>query len=509
MSDAYEEDEGFFQEEEDFDDEVFENSDLEEEFDADNVVIDDYGFTVEKKRRKAYDVDYKVLSPKDLRVWQNEKIEQLTSIITLTREQALGLYRYFKWNREKLLEMYVDDPERTLHKAGVQQSDEKKHEVAEKEGTCSICFDEGLLPFFSADCNHDFCLSCYQHYLVSRIQEGETMIQCPEEGCSQIISQQSILNLLDEKFHYQFSRLLDRSFVDDSDMFRWCPAPDCPYAIECHVSQSSLNSVVPTVTCLCGKQFCFGCGRDNHQPAICPLVKVWLQKCQDDSETANWIHANTKECPKCSTTIEKNGGCNHMTCKKCKYEYCWVCLGPWSEHGTNWYSCNRYEEKSGSNARDAQTRSRASLERYLHYYNRFANHEQSAKLDHQLYDKTYQRMTQMQVDSNLSWVEVQFLKNAVDTLFDCRQTLKWTYAFAYFLVRNNQTEIFEDNQRDLELAVENLSELCESPTLDKMLSSYKQKVLDRTVYVRSRRDVLLDDTARGLAEGRWEYVVDF
>jgi ariadne-1 len=41
-------------------------------------------------------------------------------------------------------------------------------------------------------------------------------------------------------------------------------------------------------------------------------------------------------------------------------------IGPWAEHGTAWYSCNRYDDKSGVEARDAQSRSRASLERYLH-----------------------------------------------------------------------------------------------------------------------------------------------
>jgi hypothetical protein len=45
-----------------------------------------------------------------------------------------------------------------------------------------------------------------------------------------------------------------------------------------------------------------------------------MKKCADDSETSNWISAHTKECSKCNSTIEKNGGCNHMSCKKCKYE---------------------------------------------------------------------------------------------------------------------------------------------------------------------------------------------
>ena len=45
----------------------------------------------------------------------------------------------------------------------------------------------------------------------------------------------------------------------------------------------------------------------------CESLAKWLVKCRDDSETYNWLVANTKACPKCQTSIEKNGGCNHMT----------------------------------------------------------------------------------------------------------------------------------------------------------------------------------------------------
>ena len=43
----------------------------------------------------------------------------------------------------------------------------------------------------------------------------------------------------------------------------------------------------------------------------------------------------------------------------------------------------------------------------------------------------------------MSWVEVQFMKKAVDILCQCRQTLMYTYAFAFYLKKNNQTQLFE------------------------------------------------------------------
>lgn len=64
-----------------------------------------------------------------------------------------------------------------------------------------------------------------------------------------------------------------------------------------------------------------------------------------------------------------------------------------------------------------------------------------------LYAKTEKKMEEMQLTSALTWIEVQFMKKAVDEVFRCRMTLKWTYAMAYYLQKGNQKEIFEDNQR--------------------------------------------------------------
>lgn len=80
-------------------------------------------------------------------------------------------------------------------------------------------------------------------------------------------------------FHLQCNRLL-----------RWCPSPDCNNAIKVQYVEAR------PVTCKCTHTFCFACGENWHDPVKCHLLRKWIKKCDDDSETSNWIAANTKVC---------------------------------------------------------------------------------------------------------------------------------------------------------------------------------------------------------------------
>ena len=112
----------------------------------------------------------------------------------------------------------------------------------------------------------------------------------------------------------------------------------------------------------------------------------------------------------------------------------------------------------------------------------------------------------MQHNSEFSWIQVQFLKQAVEILLRSRTTLMWTYALAYYLSRkSNATALFEDNQRDLEMAVEALSGLLETDITAENAAKVRKSVSDKSEYVNRRREVLLTDTALGHKEHRWEY----
>jgi len=51
------------------------------------------------------------------------------------------------------------------------------------------------------------------------------------------------------------------------------------------------------------------------------------------------VSLDSKRCPKCRYIIEKDGGCNHMTCRKCMFEFHWCCGQNYSR-GHDTFICN-------------------------------------------------------------------------------------------------------------------------------------------------------------------------
>lgn len=93
------------------------------------------------------------------------------------------------------------------------------------------------------------------------------------------------------------------------------------------------------------------------------------------------------------------------------------------------YNCNRFDESEAKAARDAQERSRAALQRYLFYCNRYMNHMQSLKFEHKLYASVKDKMEEMQ-QHNMSWIEVQFLKK----VFQKGSAIDWPLRFKMIIM---------------------------------------------------------------------------
>jgi hypothetical protein len=276
--------------------------------------------------------------------------------------------------------------------------------------------------------------------------------------------------------------------------YKHCPYPDCDNVVQflgfesdvvANVEEQADLFLIPLVKCTDQHQFCFGCNEVTHSPCPCEIVEKWKKKCNDDSETLNWIQANTKDCPKCKVTIEKNGGCNHMTCRKCHYEFCWPCLGDWKKHLSN-YRCDKFVERSDI---DSDSK-RASLERYIFYFTQFNNQRISHDKDRELLSQFETKIKQLQVTSGVSWIETTFYKECINALLECRQCLKWSYVFLFYIPSCHGKQLIEIGQWQLSNKVEQLSELFGNVAITNILSKKSLFIKTKTLMVTAQEKFL-------------------
>lgn len=194
-------------------------------------------------------------------------------------------------------------------------------------------------------------------------------MSCPSFKCPLKISSDTLKSICPKEVYDKYYMYIVRDFIDSSSFMHWCPAPNC--------GKIAIGTELTEIVCKCSFPTCAECGLESHRPATCKEVSKWILKNTNESENSSWILVNTKGCPKCSRRIEKNQGCNHMTCSMCRHEFCWICLGNWIGHNGNSYQCNQYLENSADTNELRNVKQR--LDRYLHYFSRFHSHDQSLK----------------------------------------------------------------------------------------------------------------------------------
>lgn len=152
-----------------------------------------------KSSRKAYEVEFKVYGTADIQSHQDKQIDEVSAILGQPSEASAILLRYLRWNKERLIEAYMEKPAATLEAAGLGPDATQTPTTKIIKGfTCNICCeDEPGLESYAMKCDHRYCVECYRQYLAQKIkEEGEAArIQCPTEGCNRIVDSKS-LNLL-------------------------------------------------------------------------------------------------------------------------------------------------------------------------------------------------------------------------------------------------------------------------------------------------------------------------
>lgn len=476
------------------------------------MISDDEPNLSEGETEMADEPEYRIITREDLETEMKETISDVQSVLQVDLGICRILLHKFKWNKDSLMERYYENPDTKafLIESQVIPKVTEKIQNEGEEAECDICCD--LVHLSGLACNHRACDTCWITYLTDKIKDGQSEIECMSSECKLLMEDEKILKYItNDTDIVKYHRLVINSYVETNSLLSWCPEPNCGKAVKVTNSEPQL------VICSCGQKFCFSCGDESHDPVGCRHLKIWTKKAEEmkekkqmgegygaDSETFTWLMSNTRDCPKCFVSIEKNGGCNYMQCKngKCKYQFCWVCMNSWSVHSQAWYKCNSYDEEADKK----RETSRAEVHRFLFYYTRYINHKRSLELEQKLRLTVREKMVQMEEKKNMRWFEGRFLEHAVDVLSECRRTMMLTYIFAYFLVKDNNQLIFEGNQKDMEMATEQLSGFLENDMENEDLNTLRQKVLDKCRYVEHRRKTLLDHCTEGTEQEFWVYI---
>eukprot|EP01111_Echinosteliopsis_oligospora_P007913 TRINITY_DN2326_c0_g1_i1.p1 TRINITY_DN2326_c0_g1~~TRINITY_DN2326_c0_g1_i1.p1 ORF type:complete len:717 (+),score=210.13 TRINITY_DN2326_c0_g1_i1:95-2245(+) len=385
--------------------------------------------TLDAELQLIEDKEYTILSSDGLLKRQQGEISQVSSLFEVEPPFARVLLTHWRWDIERLCNKFLEyGKERVYKEAGVTEGADAVKIKGDFE--CPSCYTEVPGDETTAlSCGHRFCNDCWQTYITMKIKEGDSnRILCMGHKCKNVFDSYLISSFVKGRVLERYQKELLESYVNDSLRKKWCPsAPHCGYAVEINYG-SEID-----IECACGLNFCFKCLESPpHSPCTCDMMKKWVLKSKDDSETANWLQSRTKECPKCGKTIEKDGGCNLVTCK-CGQYFCWLC-GAATGAAHTWdsidgHTCGKYTEQA-TNAACA----RQSLTRYLHYFSRYKIHNESlqleAKVKAQLSEKREKLracLTHSYGESDLSWLE-----KALAMLFQARRVLANSYVFIFF-----------------------------------------------------------------------------
>ncbi|TMS10542.1 Ankyrin repeat and IBR domain-containing protein 1 [Larimichthys crocea] len=464
---------------------------------------------------------YEGLRPQDLRRLKDMLIVETADMLQAPLFTAEALLRAHDWDKEKLLEAWMINAEECCQRSGVQMPnppptgynawdtlpsprtprttrssitspDQISLMPADEEvSLCGICmssisvFEEPV----DMSCGHEFCRGCWEGFLNLKIQEGEAHnIFCPAFDCYQLVPVEVIESVVSREMDKRYLQFDIKAFVENNPAIRWCPQAGCERAVRLNnqgPGTSTSDSLsfpllrAPAVDCGKGHLFCWECQGEAHEPCDCETWKLWLQKVNEmrpeelagvseayeDAANCLWLLSNAKPCANCKSPIQKNEGCNHMQCAKAEKKH----------------------------------KSFQELDRFMHYYTRFKNHEHSYQLEQRLLKTAKEKMEQL--SRALSGREggppdTTFIEDAVLELLKTRRILKCSYPYGFFLEpKSTKKEIYELMQTDLEMVTEDLAQKVNRP----YLRTPRHKIIRAACLVQQKRQEFLASVARGVA----------
>ena len=234
---------------------------------------------------------------------------------------------------------------------------------------CAICFERTtdineVFGCLTETCTHAWttvtCKDCLDGYMTSKmtVEHGavETQITCWAEGCSEVLRHHELQRHSDTATFAAYDHAMMQQMIRAGEAFVRCSTADCPgggwldspdvsyfQCSQCdqetcvsHQGPRNDHAGKPCPATPAGRLYAEEEAREEaeRQAAIAARTaeeeearrraaaeaeRLARERREGEAATTALLSQISKRCPKCKTAIEKNEGCDHMTCEFCLF----------------------------------------------------------------------------------------------------------------------------------------------------------------------------------------------
>ncbi|KAF2277504.1 uncharacterized protein EI97DRAFT_295503 [Westerdykella ornata] len=217
---------------------------------------------------------------------------------------------------------------------------------------CQVCREAKVSSAYpirqcTAKCTHPphTCIDCVRDWIASCIRyKGWDQCVCPE--CRESLDYQDVKFFVSEDLFLRYDNMAARAALSKIPAFYWCLSTDCSSG---QIHPWPLSSHAPFVCIACKYTYCLNHPSvPYHAGLSCEEYDALVDAPTSASSTGehSGLQARTvqerldeqmareigRRCPNalCGWWVEKSEGCDHITCYKCQFEWCWECGAPFA-----------------------------------------------------------------------------------------------------------------------------------------------------------------------------------
>lgn len=191
---------------------------------------------------------------------------------------------------------------------------------------CQCCFDtysNAKIVICNGEEPHTFCMECLQGHIKAQLDLQKHEICCMDaSGCEAAFSRSSKKKAVDDTTFERLERVQQQNELRTAGL----PLTECPFcefAAICPPVEVDREFRCQRVDCQIIS--CRLCNQKSHLPLTCEEHKKEQGVDQRHQIEEEMTKAYLRMCPKCKIPIVKEGGCNKITCSRCRSHICDVC----------------------------------------------------------------------------------------------------------------------------------------------------------------------------------------